>query len=189
MITLNKREAKMNVNAVSNFNYSNKAAMKSFKGHWEEDTALNASGYVMNERKSYVPDKNESPAEIAIAWEKETGKLPIDWVKQNNLYNQGKNINYQIKDKSYLPFSLLKASAEVKLGRASDSIDKVFAYTELAKLAAQEGNEKAQRKLETKIQETFAQVSGAKYQMMLANHLNSYKDDYGINLMYKPYKK
>lgn len=183
----------MKISAVS-LNY---ARPKNFKGHFETRTVNNMSGFLYNQRV-YVPDKNESPESIAVAWKNETGKLPHEWVKTNNIYASSYDKEhapaYKIKDNAYMPIDVLKASILVA-GKAKtylDSQDKLDTLISLAKLEKQTGNEKAVKGLEKEMIKTIPNIYGAKYLEIAKMSLNDYKEDFGTEYVgmynYQPKK-
>lgn len=168
-----------------------------FNGHWEDKISysLPKNGYEIKKRV-YVPDKGENAASIALAWERETGIPPINWVKVYNPYNQSNSTDnfyklnnaepqYEIKGYPYLPIGILKASAKLELTRAKSGYDKIFAYTELAKLSAQENNQQGVRKYENLMADTLKNADSPATLLNSAWILDDYKDGFGTETLNK----
>ena len=136
----------MKINTIStvNYAYNNKKA-QSFNGTWKERAIFNAADYHTHNQKNYIPDENESPKDIAKAWQKETGLLPIDWVKKVNPFNQVKyyktygeelDTEYRINGQKYMPLDVLKASVKLKIEYDNTyKTPEIRNYVDLAELA------------------------------------------------------
>lgn len=157
-----------------------------FNGHWEDQIAYKkAYGAEPVKRRVYVPDENENAYQMAIAWKNETGMTPIEWVKVNNPYNQkGKGIEYKFSNASYMPINVLKASAKMELTNKDFEYDKIKPLIELAKLAAQEGDEIAVKSYERKMIDSFKKLPSAKLKEGAQTQMNDYKDGFGSKVCY-----
>ena len=170
----------MRINSISNFSANRNR--QSFNGHWEEQYSfqfMNCSGNKII-KKVYVPDENESLTDVAKAWKSETGKLPSDWVKSNNPYDQSEEkVQYEIKNSPYMPINLLIASERIKEKNANSHTDKIDSYVELAKFYAQKNDYQQVKAYENKMVDTFKDISGAKSQEIAASIMDKYKEDFG----------
>ena len=104
----------MRINSIqSNFVNRNKQA---FSGHWESTNREKYIGYWDGVIRSYVPDEGESLKDIALAWKRETGLLPTEWVQKVNTYNQSEEpVEYRIKGSPYMPIDVLRASVLLRV--------------------------------------------------------------------------
>lgn len=185
----------MKINSIAATNYAcKKPKMQSFNGSWEEKTIYKPDVYHSYHQKTYLPDKGESTTEIAKAWEKETGLLPIDWVKDVNPYNQlGSKTNngkyekteYVINGQKYMPVDVLIASAREKLNRKDeyDGYGKIKDCIELAQLHSLEGNQKAVKDVEKQIAQNFATQIMIKEKVASASLVNTYKEGWGTAML------
>ena len=166
----------------------NTPQLVSFRGHWKNTTLYNANMCHIGNQKIYLPDKNETPTEIAYAWREETGKLPIDWVKDVNPYNQldSRKIykesqqEYFIQGKKYMPLDVLKASALIKYKEnsyyESAKLDNLIT---LAELSSMENNQEETKKYERKIVEMYEQDKSITSKLGIVSAMNRYKDNWG----------
>ncbi len=190
----------MRINALSSIQANVFGAQRNnnvnFNGHWENGYySRYAHGAGTIQKRVYVPDKGEDASSISRAWEDETGLAPIDWVKENNPYNQaparpdpyGNNkgaVIYEIKGYPYMPVGVLKASAEKKLDESGDFVERISAYTELAKLSAQINDKAAVREYENRMVENLKESNSPSLTAAAAHIMDNYKDGFGNNAMY-----
>lgn len=172
----------MRINAVSNQNLG-------FRGTWETQRLGKFVHYTDPDRvkKVYIPDENENEYSIAHAWKQETGLLPIDWVKENNPYNQSNSrIQYEVAGSPYMPLNVLKASTEMKYRKIDDydNNSKIEKHIELAKLAAQENDKEEVETQEHNMINQMKKIPAPSLVMAAAMHMDNYKDNFGTNSMY-----
>ncbi len=175
----------MKVNSIS---ASNKYNNWAFSGVWKERKIYNAADYHIYNKKVYIPDEFETPEEIAMAWKNETGLFPIDWVKKVNPFNQvtkspqygqERETEYSIKDKKYLPYEVLKASALLKNDTLFNDNEKVKNFIDIAELAMMEDNKEEAKLYEKKIVREFASQTHPRGKLAIASLMDEYKNRWG----------
>ncbi len=175
----------MKINAIINSNYGKQ---QSFNGHWEDRIVFSSKKKPLYQKREYFPDKNESLKQVALAWEKETNELPIDWIKTHNLYNQNGFVRYQLQDNKYLPIDVLQESVKIKIERNKEKFlvpeEEIIYYSEISNLAKQKNDLAAVKEMETKMAESYDKIKGEQQQQSARNRLNEYKDGFGDMLFY-----
>ena len=83
-----------------------------------------------------------------------------------------------------MPVGVLKASAEKKLDESGDFVERISAYTELAKLSAQINDKAAVREYENRMVENLKESNSPSLTAAAAHIMDNYKDGFGNNAMY-----
>ena len=179
----------MKIGAISNVSAANRVSNPNFNGRWERKSVQKYVDYTDPDtyKQVYVPDEGEDAYTIAQAWKSHTGYYPIDWVKSNNIYNQSQNpIQYEIKDASYMPLEVLRASVNLKYNNLNsyDHNEKIEKYIELAKLSSQKGDDADVKCQENKMIDEMKQIHVPKLMVAAAWQMNNYKDGFGTETMY-----
>ena len=178
----------MKLNAISAASNLRSNRHVSFNGQWKTRSIYNGADYHVYNKKEYIPDEGETPRQIAFAWLKETGLLPIDWVKEVNPFNQIKNHNcgpereteYTIKGLKYMPLGIIKESVKIKMERNQalnrDYTDELI---DLANLSLTEGNKEEAKYYERQIIEQYKKQSSSKVKMGFKYLMEDYKENWG----------
>lgn len=155
---------------------------KNFKGEWKERRVGNFYANSYYTECSYHPDKDETLKDIAIAWGRKTGDLPSQWIRKNNIYNQQGEKHYQVSDCYYMPLELIKASLEIEKSRMKGYGSEDSAIIEIARVAKQTNDKETVKKCEDELVEIAKNQHGAKYQSLMEERLNNYKDGMGSEM-------
>ena len=178
----------MKLNAISAASNLRSNRHVSFNGQWKTRSIYNGADYHVYNKKEYIPDEGETPRQIAFAWLKETGLLPIDWVKEVNPFNQIKNHNcgpereteYTIKGLKYMPLGIIKESVKIKMERNQalnrDYTDELI---DLANLSLTEGNKEEAKYYERQMVEIYAKQTSPSLKKAVASSMNEYKENWG----------
>lgn len=183
----------MKINTISavNYAYNNKKA-QSFNGTWQKRLVFNGADYHTHNQKDYIPDENESPRDIAKAWQKETGLLPIDWVKKVNPFNQvnhyktygeEKDTEYRINGQKYIPLDVLKESVKLKIEYDNAyKTPEIRNYVDLAELAMITNNKKEAKIYEKEMVKIFENERAPKLQYANSKTMDEYKNHWGTEV-------
>ncbi len=179
----------MKINTIISSSYPK---YQSFNGHWEDKIVFSTKKKPLYQKREYLPDGNESAKEIALAWEKETNDLPIDWVKKNNMYSQTGFVRYQLKDQKYLPLDVLKESVKIKADRKKEKFlvpeEEILYCAEIANLAKQENDMTTVKEMEANMQKAYDKINNENLQERARNRLNEYKGGFGDMIFFSQYK-
>lgn len=174
----------MKINAISAGNHR----AVSFNGTWTKREIYNAADYHVYDKKEYTPDKDETPEKISIAWLKETGALPIDWIKKVNPFNQVEEsrngapvkTEYSIKGHKFMPLDIIKASVEMKIDRAKASGRTYMEeLIDLANIALMESDKDRAKAYEKEMVDQYKRESSPRSKDGTAYLMNEYKENWG----------
>ena len=162
---------------------------KNFKGTWQDRIIYNRFTGTQKTERIYTPDKNESYKDIAIAWARETGDLPMDWAKENNIYNQQGKKEYHLAGYHYLPLELLKESVKISIENKKPYQTELKDLIELAKLSEQTNDTKTVKQCEKEMQKVMDRELMTRVEIAMIDTINEYKDTLGTQMYYKKHQR
>lgn len=151
----------------------------SFNGEWKERRVGHFFANRYHTECKYIPDAGESMHDIAMAWARKTKKLPSEWIRSNNIYNQTGEVHYQLGDSYYMPLELIKASLEIERKKDKYYGQEEISIIELARLAQQTGDTEAVKEYDEKLIELARKKVIASDCVTTNELLNNYKEGLG----------
>ena len=163
---------KISANSTANF------AVPNFGGEWKERRVGCFHSGRYHTECTYVPDKNESVKDIAMAWKDKTGELPSKWIRKNNIYNQQGDKTYHLADYFYMPLNLIKASLEIERKHDKHYGCEEHSVAELARISKQADDIDAEKVYEAKLIDIAREKKGAKSKFLMREFLDNYKENF-----------